>query len=739
MTYTMIIAEKPSAAKAIASALAEGDVRKIGEKNTVYFEFKKGGNNYVVVPAVGHLFTLKQKTKGWNYPAFDVDWVPSYTAMKTAAFSQPYYENMERVAREAREYIVATDYDDEGEVIGYNIIRFLCGQKDAPRMKFSTMTHDELNESFEHAAKHMNKGLIESGLARHYLDWYWGINVTRALTLAIKAAAKRFKILSAGRVQGPTLHMLAKHEKKIKAFKRVPFWLIELELKLGKQEIKAEYERDKIWKNSDAKKIFGKLKDNDSTILTIQKKLYTQKPPEPYNTTAFLADIYRYYGYSPQQGLSIAETIYQAGLISYPRTSSQKLPKNIDYDKILKKLAKQKNYAIAGTLLGREPTQGKREDAAHPAVYPTGELAKHGIGSKQQNVYDLVVRRFLACFGEPAKRESQKVTIDLNGEKFFFVGKRTLEAGWTELYGKYSKREELILPELKEGQKLAITKKSLLDKKTEPPARYSQGSVLKAMEEKNLGTKATRASILQTLYNRGYLIGSSIEVTELGSAVAGVLERNMPDVISEKLTSHFEEETNEIENGKTTMEKVLAEAQKTLTKICNDFKKKEKKVGEELTKSVIASQDRQSILGPCPKCGGTLKVHKSFRTKKRFVGCSGYKKGCRVGFPLPMIGLIMSTNKICDTCKTPVIQVRRNVGRPFRMCLDPLCATKKEWLDKKKLKKAKDDSIASKKEYDHAQQHAASMGLQCAECKQIFLSKRGLTMHVKKAHAGSAK
>ena len=723
MTHTLIISEKPSAAKSIAEALADGKIKSQtveGEKAT-YYEFVKDNKNFVVVPAVGHLFTLKQKGKGWDYPVFDVEWVPTFQANKFAKFTEPYFRNIEALAKDAKDVIIATDYDEEGEVIGYNILLNILGRKDAARMKFSTMTKEELIDSFLHPGK-LNKNLVESGLARHYLDFYWGISLTRALTLAIKASAKRFRILSTGRVQGPVLHMLAKHEKKIQAFKSKPFWELQLEVAIGKQTLTAEYIKDKIWEKSEAEKAQKRI-GQQAKVKDIKTKVMTQKPPKPYNTTALLSDIYRYFGYSPQQGMSIAESLYQAGLISYPRTSSEKLPKDINYKKIITALGKQAKYAKdAKQLLGKElkPEEGARTDPAHPAIYPTGEAKK--IGGKQQNVYDLIVRRFMACFGEPAKRESVKASLDANGEIFFLNGKKTIEAGWTALYGKYAKREEIILPNMKAGDAFKIKKTTLNEKETQPPARYSQGSVLKDMEAKNLGTKATRAQILQILYNRGYLIGKSIEVTELGMQLSGVLEKNVPDVVSEKLTAHFEEKTDEIELGKAKKEDVLDEARERLKKICASLKLKEKKLGDELTKAVIATQDRQSKLGTCKACNGTLKVHKNWRTGKRFVGCSGYPKGCRTGYPLPREGIINSTEKLCEECGTPIIQVRPAGRRPFRMCLDPQCKTKAEWLDEKRLKKAQEDSRAAS---------AAALELKCEKCNKFFKSKRAMTTHMK--------
>lgn len=696
MPFTLIITEKPTAAKTVAKALAESEVKEFERDGARWYEIKKSGKTIKVAPAAGHLFMLKQKSKGWDYPVFDVEWVPSFN-FKASKFSEKFYRNLETLAKEADDFIIATDYDDEGEVIGANILRLLCKRDDAPRMKFSTMTKEELINSYSNMDKGLNKKLAESGFARHMMDWYFGINLTRALTNSIKSAGKRFRILSTGRVQGPTLHMLASHEKEIKAFKPEPFWLIESDIKVGKYVLKAEYEKDKVFEKKEADTAFAKCKTaKEAVVKEITKKIMSQAPPKPYNTTSMLADIYRYFGYTPQQGMQIAESLYQAGYISYPRTSSEKLPKDIDYRKILSSIGKNPKYQkLADLLLQKKelvPNEGPKIDQAHPAVYPTAQSPKK-LGDKQQKVYDLLVHRFMAVFGEPAKRESQKIMLDINGCIFFLSGKKTVEAGWTALYGKYSARDENPLPEMEQGEKLKVEKVEQLAKETQPPARYSQGSVLKEMEDKGLGTKATRPGILQILYNRGYLIGRSIEVTELGMNLANILEKNVPDIVSEELTKHFDEECDSIEEGKKNKEEVLKEAESKLREICDKFKGKEMKIGKELTESVIASQDKQSILGTCPKCGGTLKVMKMWNTGSRFVGCTGYKKGCRFGSPLPREGVIVATGNVCQECKTPIIQVYRQGAKPFRMCLSLECPTKKEWLDKSKLKvnQKKDD------------------------------------------------
>ena len=217
----LIITEKPNAAKKIADALADGKpVKKLVNK-VPYYELTHNGKDIIVGCAVGHLYGLKQKEKKVKLPIFDIEWIPTSEISKGSAFTKKYLNVLKKIAKTADSFMVATDYDIEGEVIGLNVVRFTCKQKDAKRMKFSTLTKDELVESYEHAQAHLDWGQANAGEARHFLDWYYGINVSRALTKAVHTTGY-FKLLSTGRVQGPALKMIVDKEKEIKAFKPDP-------------------------------------------------------------------------------------------------------------------------------------------------------------------------------------------------------------------------------------------------------------------------------------------------------------------------------------------------------------------------------------------------------------------------------------------------------------------------------------------------------------------------------------
>ncbi|WP_048152545.1 DNA topoisomerase I [Palaeococcus ferrophilus] len=389
---------------------------------------------------------------------------------------------------------------------------------------------------------------------------------------------------------------------------------------------------------------------------------------------------------------------------SYPRTSSQKLPKNLNFRNILQNLAKLPEYKpFAHELLGKEtlkPVEGKKDDPAHPAIYPTGELPKPGDLSKDEgNIYDLVVRRFLALFMEPAVRETMKVVINSNNHRFILSGARTVKEGWLKVYGKYVKFDEVILPAFKEGEPIKVIQIKREKKKTKPPARYSPASVIKRMEDLGIGTKATRAQILETLYNRGYIEGKrKIKVTPLGMKVVEALEKHVPSIVSVELTKAFEEKMEEIMGRRRKKEEVIEEAKSGLTKILEEFKAKELEIGKDLAaqfvseekprsrgkvrelseeeerrvKSAVEEQEKKKtlVVGKCPKCGGDLVVRYNRRTGKRFVGCSNWPN-CNVTYPLLQRGEIIPTDKTC--CDgAPVVKIRER-GREYEVCLDMNC------------------------------------------------------------------
>lgn len=686
MSYAIIISEKPDAARKIAESLSDEKPRELEKNGVRYYEFTINGKKHVCIPAVGHLFTLLPKSKGWSYPVFDLEWFPTYLR-RESAWTAKYFKNFQELSKNASEFIGATDFDIEGEVILFNILRYIFKVNDAKRMKFSTLTKEELIESYRNAYEHIIFPMVESGLTRHYLDALWGFNLTRALTLSLKDNGKRsFNVLSTGRVQGPCLAIIYEREQEIRNFKPVSYWQAKLKLEINKKIYIADYEKDKLWKKEEAEKLKESCKVKEAIVEDVKKKQYKQSPPVPFSTTDLQAEAFNQFKFSPRQTLDIAEELYQRGYISYPRSSSQKLPKTVGYEKILRALATIPQYKeFAEEILSKgiiKPIEGKKEDPAHPCVYATSEVPIfQELNPQQKKIYDLIARRTLSAFGSDAIRETTTIILNVNNNRFILTGKTTVYSGWMKAYEPYLSVEEQVLPQVKVGEKLSIIGLEILEKQTEPPARYSQGSIIKELERKNLGTKATRAEILQTLYDRRYIEGKSIKITSLGEAVVKVLKEFSPDILSEELTRHFEQEMELVFNGKKTKEEVIAEAKQVLSPILTVFKTNQEKIGAILSSALRDFLNEERTLGDCPSCkSGKLIVRKN-KNGNFFVGCSNYPS-CKVTYPLPHASKIVRTGKVCKLCSTPIVKVIRRGKRTFEMCLDPNCPSKREWASK---------------------------------------------------------
>jgi DNA topoisomerase-1 len=678
--YELIVTEKPNASKKVAEALSEGGKPiKKDIKGVPYYLVTHNKKDIVVGCAVGHLFGLaeKKKSKGFAYPVFDIEWVPTFEISKGAAFTKGYLEAIKKLAKEAKSVTVATDYDVEGEVIGLNVVRYACNRNDAKRMKFSTLTKEELIESYSKASEHLDWNQAEAGETRHFLDYYYGINLSRALTHAIKSAGM-FKILSTGRVQGPALKIVADREREIKAFKPVPYWQVELQAKVKDGPFVAWHEADKFWEKDKADKVMGKVEGKKKgTIKDVTKGQFKQNPPVPFDLTSLQTEAYRCFGINPSVTLAIAQDLYTNGWISYPRTSSQQLPPSIGYHKILKDLQKQSEYReLAGMLLEKsklEPNNGKKTDPAHPALYPTG-IAPKGLEAKNAKVYDLIVKRFFATFGEAAVRETVIAKADINSEIFIAKGTRTVASNWHVFYAPYVKLEEEELPAMKNGEEFAVKDIILHTEETKPPKRYTPASLIRDLEKRNLGTKATRAEIVETLKKRNYVQGEAITVTELGMEIITILEKYSPKILDEELTRHFEEDMELIRENKKHRDEILAEARGVLTDLCTEFKSKEKMVGEELKKTFTETRAAMTTVGKCPNCKPGMLI---LRTGKfgRFIACDKYPD-CKTTFKLPATGLVEVTQNICQHCQFPIVKMIRKAKRPQEVCINVNCPSK---------------------------------------------------------------
>lgn len=702
----LIIAEKPKAAQRIAFALAK-DFKNIKKKNYFGVPFYEIAD-IVVASAVGHLFILGEKEKldsqswqdvrGWlDWPIFDIEWKPIYEVSKQT-YAKKYIEALKRFKPD--KITIACDYDTEGELIGYNILRFIFNIKpsDAFRMKFSTLTKHDLVNAYEEKMNGINFNQAIAGESRHILDWIYGINLSRALMSCLKER----KILSIGRVQGPALAILVKREEEIKNFKPEVFWNVFLKIlqTVKGKKISALLElKERIKKKDDLKK-FEKFR-GESIIVNVEKTDKSITPFPPFNLTDLQTEAYRLYGLDPSETLAIAQELYLDGFISYPRTSSQKLPPAIGYNIILQKLTDLlKNLLkldIDQIKKRQKPVEGKMTDPAHPAIFPTGEGDIQKLDKEKRKVYDLIVKRFLACFMDDAIIETKKISAGLKSAelkdlKFVKSLKRVKHEGWLAIYP-YEIEEEW--NDVEDGE-ARIDEIIFKEGQTQPPPRFNPASLVRELEKRKLGTKATRAQIIETLYKRKYIIGKSIRATPLGVAVKNVLEKISSLVLDETLTRKFELELDKILLSVKPLEeqkKILEEAKKVIEKIAKDYEKNKEKLQQIISDGMAKAEEfsmMEKTIGKC-NCGENLILKRS--KKNYFIGCRNWPK-CNVTYSLPK-GKICKGKSNC-ICGWQRLRLWRTKKASFEFCANPSCW--EFWLKKIEKKKKSEKSEKNRSE-----------------------------------------
>lgn len=682
----LIVAEKPSVALRIALALGNGRPLRKSMGGVSYFELYRDGDTLYVVAAAGHLFTLSQKGASKTLPIFDLEWTPSFKVNKEAYFTKKYLDAIKDVSRSCDAFTNACDYDVEGTVIGTNIIKYVKtndvnkepGWENVRRMHFSTTTNQDLLASYE-KREAFDKGNFDAGETRHMLDWMWGINLSRALMHALSSSGER-KTMSIGRVQGPTLAILAEREKEIKAFKPQDYWNVFI-LVNGTEFLN---KRGAIFEEHAAEKLVKEATGAVAHVDAVEVRESKLFPFPPFDLTSLQLEASRTLGLDPSRTLQLAQTLYERSYISYPRTSSQKLPYSLNLPRILNALAGNPKYKeMADALVKAQrfrPIEGRKEDEAHPAIYPTGEKPAK-LSDEEEKLYDLIVKRFLSVFAEPAVIEHTDVALSVGQERYEAKGSRTVTSGWLNYYT-YYRPQEAKMPAFKHGTSERVEKAQSKKLVTKPPDRFNKASLIALLESKDLGTKATRAAIVDTLFNRGYIGNKRIEVTAYGMSVYEALKQHVPPILDQALTRKLEMDMDEIARGKTTEQAVINEGKEMIVQMIGMFEKNEKEIGASLGKG-LEKTNQSNILGKCLKDGGNLVVRYS-RAGKQFVGCANWPK-CNQTYPLPQYAKIVPTSKVCPLCHTLIVKVFRK-GKVFEMDLDPNCETKKDWGKKKEEK-----------------------------------------------------
>ena len=679
----LIITEKDNAARRIADILS-GESATADRMNDVNV-YEWGGKRCIGLS--GHVV-------GVDFPAEYNDWrdVEPVELIDAPVTKTPTQEGivaaLRRLARNASRVVIATDYDREGELIGkeaYELVREVNEDVPVDRVRFSSITENEVQEAFANPDD-LDFELAAAGEARQTIDLTWGAALTRFLSLSARQLGDDF--ISVGRVQGPTLKLIVDREREIQAFDPESYWELTGELaKSSGDPFEARYfylndegnERERVWDEAVAEALTEALDAADgATVDDVTRRTQTDDPPTPFNTTAFIRAAGSL-GYSAQRAMSLAEDLYTAGYVTYPRTDNTVYPEDLEPEELIADLGDSPTFGEdAASLLDDdrdiEPTEGDEETTDHPPIHPTGELpAAADLSDDEWEVYELIVRRFLATCADPATWERLRVVALANGEatpiaeradglaalrdaedaakpgdlaadgglRLKANGKRLLEAGYHEVYP-YRSSDERIVPDVEVGETLALSDRTTEAKETQPPRRYGQSRLIEEMEKRQLGTKATRHRTIEKLYDRNYVESDPPRPTRLAEAVVEAAEEFADRIVSEEMTAQLEQDMAAIAAGEKAYDEVTQASRELLSRVFDDLTDSREAVGDHLQTSLKADK----TLGPCPECGSDLLVRKS-RQGSYFVGCDGYPD-CEYTLPLPSTGKPLLLDETCE-------------------------------------------------------------------------------------------
>jgi DNA topoisomerase I len=714
----LIVTEKNNSAKKIADILGRGEAKADKTYKVPFYTWTDAdGTEQMTIGLKGHVL-------GPAFPEGYSNWQKTdlHDLIDAQLIKEPTDKNVvkaiRKMAKQADELVIATDFDREGELIGLEALEEMLdanpelgSREDADagtlrieRARYSALTKEEIERAFDNLDE-LSYPLANAGAARQDIDLLWGATLTRAVSLASRRFGSNF--LSVGRVQSPTLGLIVEREMERRAHVPKPFWELFAKFQHPDGSFEAHHATDKFWEKAEAEAALAGT-SSPGTVKSVTARKNTRKPPTPYNTTAFSTDASSRLGITPASAMRIAEDLYMDGFISYPRTDNTVYPPSLPVRELVSSLVRVKEFSAAAGLLDGElqATRGKKETTDHPPIYPTQAIHPGALDGPKKRVYELVVRRFLATFSPPMITESTRADIEAGSETYFVRGSVVVDPGYAAIYT-YARSSDEEIPALVEGQTLPLDGEPwLLDKETQPPSRISQAKLIEMMEERGLGTKATRADIIQKLFDRGYVYSNPPIPSETGVAMYEAFKKYVPRMATHEMTAQLEEEMDRIAGGQMTKGEVVGDSRDLLHRTWTEIDGSR----EDLAKVIWKGMDEDRILGPCKVCeeaGRTkedgspnmLRIIRAKKSGKRFVGCSGWvaddPESCDQTFPLPQRGDVFRLEDRCSICEqTPRLKVVPFRGRPWNLCLNDDCESMQEM---KKRRAEREAAKAAKK------------------------------------------
>ena len=649
MTKSLIIAEKPSVAQDIVRALTPSSGKF--EKQAEHFE----NDHYVVTSAVGHLVEITApeeydvKRGKWSFAHLPV--VPPHFDLAPIDKNKTRLNAVVKLVKrkDVTELINACDAGREGELIFRLIVQY-AGSAKAPihkpiqRLWLQSMTPQAIRDGFERLRSDAQMhGLADAARSRSEADWLVGINGTRAMT-AFNSRDGGFFLTTVGRVQTPTLSIVVEREEKIRKHVARDYW--EIKASFGatagaydgkwfdpkfKKGDDADARADRLWNEADANKIADAVRGKTGTV-SEEAKPSSQSSPLLYDLTTLQREANSRFGFSAKTTLSLAQALYEKHkALTYPRTDSRALPEDYlatvkdtvkmiseeDLPGPLRELAPHAKKALKeGYIKPAKRVFDNAKVSDHFAIIPTLQAPK-SLTDAEAKLYDMVVKRFLAVFYPPAEYMVTTRITQVAGHSFQTNGKVLVNPGWLAVYGKEAQDEDANLVPVQPNESVATDEVNVNALKTRPPARYTEATLLSAMEgagklidddelreamqEKGLGTPATRAAIIEGLIMEKYMVREGRELIPTAKAfqlMTLLRGLDVEDLTKPELTGNWEYQLAEMEHGRLKREAFMAEIAKMAERIV--------KKAKEYDRDTIPG-DYATLKTPCPNCGSTVK------------------------------------------------------------------------------------------------------------------------------------
>ncbi|WP_163515881.1 DNA topoisomerase 3 [Gelidibacter japonicus] len=639
------IAEKPSVAREIAAILGANN------KHDGYYE----GNGYAVTYTFGHLCTLmepndyKPHWKSWDLN--NLPMLPEKFKTKVVSNSgiQKQFKIVKKLFDQAEMVINCGDAGQEGELIQRWVLDQANYKGKVQRLWISSLTAEAIKEGFENLKpSEQYDNLFYAGFSRAIGDWLLGMNATRLYTL--KHGGYK-QVLSVGRVQTPTLAMVVNRFKEIENFVPQPYW----ELQTLYRDTLFSYEEGRFTKMEDGELLANKVKEHEFEIVSVTKKKGKDYAPKLFDLTGLQVYCNNKFGFSADETLKIVQKLYEQKVVTYPRVDTTFLPNDV-YPKVPGILQNLKKYVqLTAPLLGKKIKKSPKvfndkKVTDHHAIIPTGVETQ--LQYNQQQVYDIITRRFIAVFYDDCMVSNTTVIGKAADVNFKATGKEILSKGWRVVLESAEKEQKAsdLLPAFVKGEK-GPHEPSFLEKQTKPPNQFTEASLLRAMEtagkqvdddemrelmkENGIGRPSTRANIIETLFKRKYIERNKKQVlpTQIGIQLIDTIQNEL--LKSAELTGMWEKQLKDIEKGTYSAAQFIANMKKMVDALVYEVRSETQRANISHIKTVQKSEIKKEIKKKagiisetCPKCksGHIIKGKSAF-------GCSDYKNGCRFVLP----------------------------------------------------------------------------------------------------------